>query len=59
MLNGVKQEALWDTGAQVSILSEAFLKGQLGGESVRPIAELINEKLDLTAANGSSIPYTG
>ena len=59
MLNDFEQEVLWDTGAQVSILSETFLKGQLRGESVRPIAELIDEKLDLTAANGTNIPYQG
>ena len=58
-LNGLFVEALWDTGAQVSIISEQFLRNRFPGMKLRNISELIDCELDLTAANGTSIPYTG
>jgi hypothetical protein len=53
--------ALWDTGAQVSIISEEFLNNHFPTASVREMAELLgaNGKVNLQAANGSSIPYSG
>ena len=50
-------EALWDTAAQVSIISEQFLRRQFPGAKLRNISELLNWELDLTAANGTPIPY--
>ena len=58
-LNALSVEALWDTGAQVSILSEQFLSRRFPGTKLRNISELIDCKLDLTAANGTRIPYKG
>ena len=53
--------ALWDTGAQVSIITECFLKQQLPDLKVRDINELLGTDADLqlTAANGTAIPYKG
>ena len=53
--------ALWDTGAQVSIITEWFLKQQLPDLKVRDINELLGTDADLqlTAANGTAIPYKG
>jgi len=59
LFNNVHQNALWDTGAQVSVISETFLREYLKGVTVHPISELIDHELNLTAANGTKIPYSG
>ena len=50
-----------DTGAQVSIVSKQFLDVNFPSLQVKEIRELLgqNDKLNLAAANGTSIPYTG
>lgn len=60
-MNTVKTQALWDTGAQVSIMSEAWKSQNLPDAEIRPISELLNddELLDVRAANGSEIPFQG
>ena len=54
-------EVLWDTGAQVSIVSESFLKSQLSSVQTRDIEQLLSSKgsISLQAANGTDIPYCG
>ena len=60
LLNTQPTTALWDTGAQVSILSEENLKEKSIECEIKPIEELIGTgTLSLQAANGTSIPYTG
>ena len=52
-IRGIQLEALIDTGAQVTTLSEDFFRRNF------PEAELKNLKgLQVTAANGLSIPYS-
>ena len=58
-LDGISIEALWDTGAQVSIISEQFLRRHFPSAKLRNISELLDCELDLTAANGTPIPYKG
>ena len=58
ILNGKATEALWDTGAQVSIISGHFLDKTFPDLKVREISELIEADLSLTTANGSPIKYT-
>ena len=58
-INDCQIDVLWDTGAQVSIVSEAFIKRNFPGVTVNDIEELLGAKLNLTAANGSDIPYKG
>ena len=58
-LNGKTVEVLWDTGAQVSIVSADFLVANFPNVVIRDVGELINCDLTLTAANGNSIPYKG
>jgi hypothetical protein len=58
-LNGKRQEILWDSGAQVSIVSVSFIKRKFPKVLVRDISELLNGDLNVTAANGSSIPCKG
>lgn len=55
-----KTQALWDTGAQVSIMSESWKSINLPDLKVHPISELLgDELLDLRAVNGSEIPFQG
>lgn len=58
-LNSVNTNALWDTGAQVSIISKDWLTENLPGETIQSIADLLEEKLELKAANGTTIAYEG
>lgn len=60
-MNSVKTQALWDTGAQVSIMSEAWKSQNLPEAKTNPISDLLSddELLDLRAANGSEIPFQG
>ena len=54
-------EVLWDTGAQVSIVSEDFLQSQLPTVQTRDIKQLLGTdgSISLQAANGTDIPYCG
>ena len=58
-LNDQPVEVLWDTGAQVSIVPESLLKRILPDVPIKDISELVNMELNLTAANGTAIPYKG
>ena len=60
-INGVPATVLWDTGAQVSIFSLAWVNHNLKDTAVQPIASLLDcpGGLDLRAANGTTIPFSG
>ena len=59
LLNGHQHEVLWDTGAQVSIMTNDFLKSQFPDVQKRDISELLDSPLEINAANGTAIPYIG
>ena len=60
LLNGAETEALWDTGAQVSIIPSNWVRKFYPGTDVRNIAELLGlGGLDLKTANGTDLPYKG
>ena len=60
VMNNVATEALWDTRAQVSIVSKDLIAENLPTAKSRRIEELLKERgLDLKAANGTAIPYEG
>ena len=61
VLNGVPVEALWDTGAQVSIASKSWLGEYLPSLKTRKIEDLLGEEagLNLIGANGGPIPFDG
>ena len=61
VLNGVPVEALWDTGAQVSIVSKSWLEEYLPSSKLRNIEQLLGEDvgLNLRTANGGTIPFEG
>ncbi|XP_028517114.1 uncharacterized protein LOC110246493 [Exaiptasia diaphana] len=51
---------LWDTGAQVSVVSKDFIERNFPSIVVRDICELIGSApLDLKAANGTKLPFRG
>ena len=60
LLNGMKTTALWDTGAQVSIVSSAWLQEHLPKAKIQGVEELLGvNELELKAANGTALPYCG
>ena len=61
MLSGVTVEVLWDSGAQVSLVSKSWFSEHLPSLELRKIEELLGEGagLDLSAANGGIIPFVG
>ena len=60
-MNGVESAVLLDTDAQVSIVSKQFVDVNFPSLQVKEIRELFgqSDKLNLAAANETSIPYTG
>lgn len=59
-LGGIPTTVLWDTGSQVSIVDMDWKNTHLPDTEIRPVQELLDEgMLDLTAANGTEIPYEG
>ena len=61
LLNDKPVEMLWDTGAQVSIISEHVMNINFPFIQVRDIHELLGAEsnIDLQAANGTKISYRG
>lgn len=59
-IEGVTTEALWDTGAKVSMISSSWLKDNHPNISVHPIEELLDSTdLNLRAANGTPLLFEG
>ncbi|KAI4885982.1 hypothetical protein NFI96_028798, partial [Prochilodus magdalenae] len=59
-LGGVDTTILWDTGSQVSIVGRNWKRKYLPDVEVRPVQELLEEgALELSAANGTEVPYEG
>ena len=60
-LDGIKMQGLWDTGAQVSIISRDQVKKHFPSKGLRDIGELLqnSNEVQLFAANGTPIPYEG
>ena len=60
LIQGEKVNALWDTGAQVCVVSKHWKEINLPNEPVRDISELLGEDgLNLQAVNGTKIAYDG
>ncbi|KAL7842136.1 hypothetical protein SRHO_G00238250 [Serrasalmus rhombeus] len=59
-LGGVDTTILWDTGSQVSIVGKSWKGKYLPDVEIRPVQELLEDgALELSAANGTNIPYEG
>ena len=60
ILSGKQANALFDTGAQVSVASKPWLEANLPDYMLHDISDLLlDQKLDLKAANGTEIKYIG
>lgn len=58
--NGVTTQAIWDTGSQVSMISEKWRRNHLPRTTVRSIQELLESDTVLgKAVNQTAIPFTG
>lgn len=58
-MNGYAVTALFDTGANVSIIDRAWKDKYLPGQEICPLSELMEEDLSVTAVTGDEIPYDG
>ena len=60
-LNDVELSVLWDTGAQISLLSTTQLKKYFGDMEIQNINLLLDDatNFDLTTLNGTKLPYCG
>ena len=58
-LNGRECSSLWDTGAQISLISQGWLNDQHIESEVRDLSELIGRDLKVKGAVGTDIPYCG
>ena len=58
-LSGNRCNALWDTGAQISLISRRWLDQNKCSYEMRDIAELIGRDLHVKGAVGADIPYEG
>ena len=61
LLNDIDSTALWDTGSQISILSEQFLAKHFPQLKTRDLSELLDKGVDLElrAVNNTTVPYKG
>ena len=61
LINDVYIKALWDTKAQVLIIRKHVLINKFPEFKIHDVKELlgVDSNLNLTAANGTSIPYKG
>jgi len=59
LLDDCECDLLWDTDAQVSIISVELLQQHLGQVAIRQLSELLDTNLNLTAVNGTKVPYIG
>ena len=56
VLQGQKVDALWNTGAQVCVMSKWWKEIHLPGELERDVSELLDgEELNLQAVNATDI----
>ena len=60
-IQGLPTKVSWDTGAQVSLTCEAWLRTHLrpGSYTIHSAEEIVKQGLTLTAAGGGKIAYSG
>lgn len=59
-LNGVQTQMLLDSGAQISMAGQMWLKKNLPNIEIQPLESLLaDSQLHVTAANGTAVPFDG
>jgi hypothetical protein len=58
-LDGASTDVLWDTGAQVSLVEDEWVKSQLPKKRVRALSELFDQEMVVTSASGDSLGVKG
>ena len=58
-IENVNCEVLWDTGAQVSLISRDWLSKWMPYKQPRPVHELFSNSLIVKSASGDDLPFEG
>ena len=59
-LNDIYEKCLWDTGAQVSLVSKSWLKENIDDVNIRNFEEILDEDpVQIKAANNATVPFAG
>ena len=58
-LDGIKSKVLWDTGAQVTIVSKSWLDELFPEKELKDVSELLGHELFLTVANNTRLNFLG
>lgn len=59
-LNGAPIQMLLDSGAQVTMVGENWMKKTLPNVPIQPLESLLSDKpLEISAANGTDVPFEG
>ncbi|MCG8431316.1 MAG: reverse transcriptase family protein, partial [Candidatus Omnitrophica bacterium] len=58
-INGTSEEVLWDTGAQVCLVSTDWVGHRCLGGELRDLQELFEEEFVIRAADGQPMPFIG
>ena len=58
-MEGQPIDVLWDTGAQISLMGEDWLKEHFPNKVTRSVNELLDNDLIVRSASGNDIPFAG
>ena len=58
-LDGVESKVLWDTGAEVALISQIWLDENFPEKEIKDVSELLGHELFLKVANNSKLEYLG
>ena len=58
-LDGVESKVLWDTGAEVALISQIWLDENFPEQEIKDVSELLGHELFLKVANNSKLEYLG
>ena len=58
-IGGMATKALWDTGAQISLVSTKWLQNNVPDYISEDIHKLLGTEMSIEAAGGGKIPYSG
>ena len=58
-IQDLKVKALWDTGAEVSLISEQWLNENCAGVEIKSVASLLGVDLEVEGVGSYAVPYIG